>query len=181
MIVERVSRYGVVLVRLTEDTIELARQWRNDPEIVQFHEFREYITPEMQKTWFESIDNDLNHYFIIEYNGQKIGVTNLKWNIVGGYHEVGTFIGVKEFQNSIVPMRSFYALHDYAFYDVKLNELYAHILKTNQLAIRYNLKMGYKICDEQENIINQLYRLTPSEYESCSARDKKILSRGSSQ
>ena len=178
MKIDKVCRYGVVLTRLTEETIELARQWRNDPEIVQFHEYREHITQEMQKKWFQSIDNDLNHYFIIEYNNQKIGVTNLKWNTSGNYHEAGTFIGIKEFQNTIVPMRSFYALHDYAFFNLKLTELYAHIIESNTRAIRYGLKVGYRLCDHQENVTNQLYRLTPSDYDRCSIRDRKMLSRG---
>ena len=46
------EKYGVKLERLTADKIELVRNWRNDPKISQYMEFRDHITAEMQKKWF---------------------------------------------------------------------------------------------------------------------------------
>ena len=60
-----ISKYDVDLHRLTKDKIEEVRQWRNDPKISQFMEYRDYITPEMQDAWFKRIDNDRNYYYII--------------------------------------------------------------------------------------------------------------------
>ena len=70
--------YGVKLYRLTEEKIELLRRWRNDPKIQQYMGYREHITSEMQKAWFERINNDNNYYFIIEYEGKEIGCINIK-------------------------------------------------------------------------------------------------------
>ena len=39
------EKYGITLKRLTVDKIELVRNWRNDPKISQYMEFRDYITP----------------------------------------------------------------------------------------------------------------------------------------
>ena len=72
----KISKYGIDLVRLTEEDIEMLRQWRNSPQIQQFMEYREEITAEMQKKWFDSINNVNNFYFIIHFEGQKIGLIN---------------------------------------------------------------------------------------------------------
>ena len=69
-------KYGITLTRLREDDIELVRKWRNSPGIQQYMEYREFITEEMQKKWFESINNLQNFYFIIEYENKKIGLIN---------------------------------------------------------------------------------------------------------
>jgi hypothetical protein len=55
------EKYGVKLERLTADKIELVRNWRNDPKISQYMEFRDHITAEMQKKWFASVDNENNY------------------------------------------------------------------------------------------------------------------------
>ena len=49
---ETFKRYDIILERLTLDKIELVRNWRNDPKISQYMDFKEYISPEMQLNWF---------------------------------------------------------------------------------------------------------------------------------
>ena len=74
----KLEKYGIILKRLTYDKIELVRNWRNDPKISQYMEFRDYITLEMQEKWFQKINNDNNFFFIIEYEGKEIGIANIK-------------------------------------------------------------------------------------------------------
>ena len=74
----KLQKYGITLERLTESDIELVRKYRNSAEIKNFMQFRKRITRSMQKKWFESIDNYLNYYFIIIYDGKKIGLINIK-------------------------------------------------------------------------------------------------------
>ena len=57
--------YGVKLVQLTEDKIELVRQWRNSDKIKKYMEYRDYISPEMQQKWFNKISNTTNDFFFI--------------------------------------------------------------------------------------------------------------------
>ena len=73
-----IKKFGITFKRLEKNDIELLRQWRNAPSISQYMEYREHITPEMQEEWFESVNNNNNLYFIIEYKGKKIGPTNGK-------------------------------------------------------------------------------------------------------
>lgn len=53
------AEYKHVRIRpLEERDIELLRMWRNDPEISRFLRPIPYITPEMQKKWFEGYLKD---------------------------------------------------------------------------------------------------------------------------
>ena len=156
-----ISGYGVTLRRLTEDKIEMVRNWRNDPKIQQYMEFRDYITPEMQKKWFESIDNDNNFYFIIIYEGKEIGLINIKnvdYDKMDG--EPGIFIYEDEYLNTDVPMRASFCLGDFVWNTLKLKSEYIHVLKSNERAIKNNLFFGFKLLPGQDGVENQKYVLT---------------------
>lgn len=100
----KVSKYGIDLILLKHEDIELVRQWRNHPSVVKNHEYQEYITPEMQEKWFQSIQNMHNLYFIVVYQGKKIGVVNAKnidWD--KGECESGIFFPDGKYANTPVP------------------------------------------------------------------------------
>jgi hypothetical protein len=40
--------------------------------------YQEIITPEMQEIWFDSTDQDINFFYIVELKNKKIGMVNLK-------------------------------------------------------------------------------------------------------
>src|SRR5687767_11424681 len=95
------EQYGVRLVRLKEEDIELVRHWRNQGDIANYMEDRNHITREAQVKWFDSIDNKFNYYFIIVYDGKKIGLINSKnYDPKEGFGEGGIFIWDKEYINS---------------------------------------------------------------------------------
>ncbi len=155
MIVERIEGYGVVLKRLTKDKIEMVRNWRNDPKIQQYMFFRDYITPEMQEAWFTKIDNEYNHYFIIEVDGKEIGLVNIKdvdyENKVG---ESGIFIYDDECLNGIMSYQVILVMFDFAYETLELEKLTAVIEKSNQRAIDFNLSLGAKIVSEELNVVS---------------------------
>ncbi|MCQ2049768.1 MAG: GNAT family N-acetyltransferase [Candidatus Saccharibacteria bacterium] len=146
------SKYGVTLRRLTEDKIEMVRNWRNDPKISRFMDFRDFITPEMQKKWFAKIDNENNYYFIVNYKDREIGLTNVRdidyGNLSG---EGGIFIYEDEFLNTDVPYRVIFALNDFCFDELKLEKMVAHIMSDNKRAINFNLLLGYKAENSVQN------------------------------
>jgi len=159
------KKYGVVLNRLTHDKIELVRNWRNDPKIAKYMEFRDYITPEMQEKWFKTIDNDNNYFFIIEYEGKEIGLSNLKdidWEQKIG--EGGIFIYDDTYLNSDVSFRVSLCGLDFDFETLNLERVKAHILSDNKRAIQYNKMLGFELQPNQENIENQLYYLEKEKY-----------------
>lgn len=156
-----ISGYGVTLRRLTEDKIEMVRNWRNDPKIQQYMEFRDYITPEMQKKWFARINNDNNYYFIIVYEGKEIGLINIRdidYETKDG--EPGIFIYDDEYLNTDVPMRASFCMGDFIWNELKLEKQHIHVLRANKRAIMMNKAFGYVLADGQDDVENQLYVLT---------------------
>lgn len=74
-----INDYGVKLIQFTEDKIELVRHWRNSYKIRKYMEYRDYITPEMQKQWFEKISSTTNDFFfLIVVNDVEVGLINIK-------------------------------------------------------------------------------------------------------
>lgn len=161
----RLAKYGVSLNKLTEDKLEMIRDWRNDPKISQYMDYKEYITPEMQLNWFRKIDNENNYYFIIEYKKAEIGLINIKdidYKLKLG--EAGIYIYSDEWLNSTVSFQASLCLYDFCFETLGLELIVAHILKDNKRAIRFNKIFGYELLENQEYVINQLYTLSASTY-----------------
>ena len=161
----KLEKYGVILKRLTHDKIELVRNWRNDPKISQYMEFRDYITPEMQEKWFQKIDNDTNFFFIIEYEGKEVGLINIKdIDYEEKTGEGGIFIHDVECLNSDISFRSVLCMFDFFFETLGLEKNKAHILRDNKRAIQYNKMLGFELQSNQENVYNQLYILDKEKY-----------------
>ena len=140
------ERYGIILNRLTLDKIELVRNWRNDPKISQYMFYKEIITPEMQLEWFNNINNELNYYFIIEYNKEEIGLVNIK-NIdkEGKNGENGLFIYEDKYLNSDIPFRVAFCHNDFVFEELKLDYIYGYIIPDNKRAVQFNKTLGADI------------------------------------
>ncbi len=154
-----VKKGNISFRRLTLDDIELVRNWRNSKQVNQYMEFRNFITPEMQLAWFHSINNNQNLYFIFEYKGEKIGVFNGKdidWE--KGTMETGIFIAEEKYTNTELPLLAVLSFGELGLRVFSMNS-YAHMLKSNKRAIRYNKLLGFELCEGQENAENQLYKL----------------------
>lgn len=160
------EQYGAKLVRLTQENLELVRNWRNQSDITHYMEYRNYITPEAQIKWFHSVNNQYNYYFIIEFEGKKVGLINAK-NFVPekGFGEGGIFIGEKEYINSFAAVFSTLCLLNFVFTVLtSCNASHIRILKNNDRAIHYNKLLGYTLLPGQEQVENQLYFLSREQY-----------------
>lgn len=168
--------YGVKLRSLTGEDLEMLRGWRNSPDIRQYMEYREEITPEDQQKWFKSIDNDCNYYFIIEYEGQDIGLINLKnYDRESASGEGGLFIYEKRMRGSDIPVRASMCFGDFIWDGLGLEKEYIHILRDNPRSIRYNAFFGFELCPGQENEYNQKYVLTRETHYRTSKKIKILL------
>ncbi len=160
-----VEDYGVRLIPLNGEKIEIVRQWRNDPKISQYMVYQEYITPEMQQKWFESINNPNNHYFIIELEKKEIGLINIKdIDYIQMTGECGLFIYEDSYLNSDTPFRISMCMGDFSTFLLNLHTSRIHILKSNKKAIKYNEMIGYKLAENQEDKEYQLYYITKNAY-----------------
>jgi len=170
----KISKYGIDLTRLTENDIELVRKWRNSPEIQQFMEFREEITPEMQQQWFVSVNNVNNFYFIIHYKDQKIGLintSNVNWEDVSS--EGGIFLWDDKYYETFVPVWASLIELETTFLVFGATASYIKTLKDNPRAIKLNTHLGYILMADQEEVYNQQYLLTRENFMNKSKKIRK--------
>ena len=162
----KLIKYGIILERLKEEDIELVRQWRNSDPVRLNMKFRGIISPEQQKKWFDSINNIQNNYLLIHHRGEKIGLLNDKnidWD--ARTSESGIFLGKPEYYNSSVPYLVSIAGIETTFYLLGWNKQFAHILRSNTNAVKFNIGLGYNLCRGQEDLEHQQYELTRDGFE----------------
>jgi len=159
------NNYGIKLVRLTEDKIEMVRRWRNDAKISKYMEYREAITPEMQAKWFYSINNNYNYYFFICIHDLEIGLINIKEiNADCTEGEGGVFIYDDKYLNTDVAYRAHLVLFDYFFYEKNFDRIISHVLVDNERAIRFTQYLGFYEESGQEGVYNRKYVLKKTDY-----------------
>ena len=155
----------------------MVRQWRNDPVVANNYEYREFITPEMQQEWFRRVNNTGNLYTVIEYNGEKIGVINIK-NIDWATKECegGIFIPYTKYHQTFIPALISYVTTEIIFILFDWNMAYAHVLrdrKNNQEFVRL---LGYELEPGQEEKANQRWIITRETFEKKAKRLLKAIS-----
>ena len=174
----KLIKYGITLQRLMESDIGLVRKWRNSPLINQYMEYREYITPKMQKKWFDSINNFNNLYYIIIYNNEKIGLANDKnvdWQ--ARTSEAGMFLWKTKYYKTFVPILASLCGLETLFFILDWKKSFVRILKDNTKAIEYNKNLGYVLLKGQEKVNNQLYSLTKQSFEQKVKKLRKAASK----
>lgn len=167
-----VKQYGLIYRRIQEKDIELIRYWRNKDFIRSTMQFQEYITPKMQAEWFNKINNKYNYYFLIEYEGKKIGLINCKDTDKNRVAEGGIFLWDKNYWNTPIPAYASLTMLE-AIFEVfqSGNTSVITILKTNQHALQFNQHLGYNIYYEDDKIYK--LKLSLEDYFSKTIRLKK--------
>ncbi|MEI7895481.1 MAG: GNAT family N-acetyltransferase [bacterium] len=169
-------KYGIILERLKEKDIELVRQWRNSDPVRLNMNYQEIITAEQQQTWFGTINNLRSNYLLIHYKGEKIGLLNDKnidWEARSS--ESGIFLGRTEFYNTFVPYLVAVAGIETTFYLLGWRKQYAHIMRSNTNAVKFNLQLGYQLSEGQEDVDHQQYEMTRESFEQKSGKIRKAV------
>jgi len=161
-----IRKYGIKLTRIKEKDIELIRRKRNSSDINNLMQYREKISPEMQKAWFHSVNNIYNNYFIVYYKNKKIGLINGKnSDYKKRQSEGGMFIWDKEYWNTAIPAMCSVIMSDFTFLITNFHRNYIKILKSNKKAIQHNLFLGYVPANDFESDAEtQWYVLTKENY-----------------
>ena len=166
-----IRRFGIKLERLKEDQIETVRQWRNAQEIRSFMEFQEYISPEMQRNWFLTLDRLRDFYFVIELLNEPVGLihaSSIDWFKKTG--SAGLFIWKKEVLGSHVPVLASLSMVDFFFGFCTLENLYAKVMSNNSVAISYNSQLGFKLSEEADHKPLLHYLLKKEDYYKSTAQ-----------
>jgi UDP-4-amino-4,6-dideoxy-N-acetyl-beta-L-altrosamine N-acetyltransferase len=170
------TKYGITISLMKEDDIEMVRQWRNDPVVVNNYEYKEYITPEMQKEWFRTVNNTNNLYGIIEYAGEKIGVINMKninWKEHSG--ESGIFIPDPKYHKTSLPAILAFMTTEIQFSVFRWSKVYAHILRDNKQVQSFLKSFGFELCPGEEDNFNQKYFNTEENFLRHSKKIRKAV------
>lgn len=148
-----VKQFGVTYHRVQPKDLEVLRYWRNQSFIRDTMRFKDYITPLMQQQWFEKINNPFNYYFIIEYQGEKIGLINCKDTEPDTrLAEGGIFIWKKSFWGTSIPVFASLTMLQAVFEIFKSGDAsVATVAIDNKKALDFNLKLGYEIKETSED------------------------------
>ncbi|MCF8258709.1 MAG: GNAT family N-acetyltransferase [Flavobacteriales bacterium] len=139
-----ISGFGIELVRLKAEHIEMVRGWRNDDSISRFMDFRKHITSEAQQEWFAALDPDCDFYFLISNEGDFHGLihfSNIDWTLKVG--QSGLFIRTKEYQGTPLPVCASALMLEYFFTSTPLLAIEAKVMNDNPVALAYNLGLGF--------------------------------------
>lgn len=170
-----IEGYNVALKRITQNDIELIREWRNLEHVRKFMEYRDYITAEMQAGWFESVNNKNNLYFLIHNEGGKKGVINAKnidWE--KKTFEVGLFMGYEKETISVTPILATLCFFDAFILKLHFQKIFMKIHTDNLKAVHFDLSLGCKIKDNESSGEFNHYQLGYSDYleKSAGLREK---------
>ncbi|MEM6724931.1 MAG: UDP-4-amino-4,6-dideoxy-N-acetyl-beta-L-altrosamine N-acetyltransferase [Bacteroidota bacterium] len=162
---QMISGYGITLRPLQEDQLERIRNWRNAPHVAPFMTFKEYITPEMHRKWYEGINNDHNQYFLIYFGEAPLGVVHLKdIDPIAQTAEWGIYLGELQHRKARIGTKAALLLHHYGFETLQLRQIKATILDDNEASLRFHLKLGYQITPGHEDLKVQIFWLMPEDF-----------------
>lgn len=172
-----IEGYGIKLRNVEEQDLEMIRVARNSPEIRSNMSYQEYITPEMQQEWFQSINSEHHNYFVILHNDRAIGLIsaaeiNEQRNIT---KNGGIFIWDNNYKESEWTLYASMLLTEVSF-AIGQQENYIRIRKDNVKALHYNKLLGYEVHRDFDEQLVEL-KLTCNGFLSKTARIRQTLDR----
>lgn len=176
------SGYQVTLRDIAREDLEMIRRWRNDPDTRQHMLSQETISPEQQNAWFGRLQLDpCQHHWLILYRDKPIGVAYIKTVDDGETLEQPTrvepalYIADLDYRGNILAFAPTLLVNDYCFGQLGAKELQATVKVSNEAALRYNEKLGYRKIERQAELVR--IALCPEDYEVSAAPIKAFLSR----
>jgi UDP-4-amino-4,6-dideoxy-N-acetyl-beta-L-altrosamine N-acetyltransferase len=169
-----IIKNGITLKKINENDLELIRNWRNSDFVKQFMIYKENITPEMQKKWYESINNEFNYYFIVLSQDTPVGLANLKdIDYKLNTAEWGVFLSSSKYLNGIIGIQTTISLLEFAFNELELQLVRSSILLSNESAIKFNKQLGVNVIYGGNDIVKG--ELKKINFNQKNAIFKKIL------
>lgn len=134
------------LLDLTEEYIEVVRQWRNSPEVSKYMYTDAVITSEQQLLWFESITGDDRcKHWIIKYGDLNVGVasiTDIDRSLDSCYWAF--YLGDTSIRGAGIGAKVECKILEYVFEVLKLNKLRCEVFNFNYSVIKMHEKFGFR-------------------------------------
>lgn len=146
------ARYKNVYLRpLSEQDIELLRNWRNNPDNTTFLRKIPYITTTMQKEWYTRYLNNENEICLAIEEDEElhrlVGSLTLH-DFTDESCELGhILIGDKEAHGKKVGVNASVAASQIAFNEMGLNRIYLHVFSENIVACKVYQQAGFRVSD----------------------------------
>ena len=135
----------IQLTKLTLEDIELVRNWRNSKEVAPYMYTEEHITAEDQEKWFQGLNEDTTRYWIISYQGKKLGtvyITGINRTLQSCYW--GFYLGDSSVRGVGVGAKVEYKVLEYVFGELNLNKLRCEVFVENDKVIKMHEKFGFR-------------------------------------
>lgn len=167
---ELITNYGVDLVPLAIEHLELVRGWRNDPKIARYMADQTHITQAMQQAWFARLDAQCSPHFVIRYQDQYVGLCSAKRSAIGTTAcETGMYLYHNQ-ESNLVAFRAALALNDFCFEQLGVERIDIYVLADNTRAQRFNEMLGFVPNALQPDASRVDYALTPQNHERSKAK-----------
>ena len=131
----------VRLDQLTAKDCEMVRQWRNAEHIRQHMFYQEVITPEAQKSWFDSLRPEADFYYVITAD-KPIGLIHVK-DLQNGIGNAGLFIHDQSYWGTPFPVLASMTLLTAFFSRSDVHTMVASVRPENLLSKEYNEQLGF--------------------------------------
>jgi len=136
----------IFLRLLVREDIELVRNWRNRPEVSIYMYNDSIISSAQQENWFGKISMEENClYWIIEYNGIRIGLaylTGIDKTLSCCYW--GFYLGDLSFRGNGLGAKIEFNVLEYVFNILKINKLRCEVFVNNEKVIKMHEKFGFR-------------------------------------
>lgn len=136
----------ISLTPLQQEDIELVRTWRNSPGVAQYMYTSDLITVEQQAAWFARVVTDpTSVYWLIEYNGQKIGLaslTDINRNLSSCYWAF--YLGDTSIRGAGLGAKIEFHVLEFVFNELQLNKLRCEVITFNDKVIIMHEKFGFR-------------------------------------
>jgi len=133
------------LKELTKDDLELVRQWRNSKEVAVYMYTENYISKDQQIKWFEKINWDNSKYWVIEYDGKKLGLASINFidrTLQSCYWAF--YLGDTSVRGAGIGAKVEYNVLRFVFDELALNKLRCEVFVTNDKVIKMHEKFGFR-------------------------------------
>ncbi|WP_346887105.1 UDP-4-amino-4,6-dideoxy-N-acetyl-beta-L-altrosamine N-acetyltransferase [Clostridium sp. UBA1056] len=132
------------LSKVNKADLELIMTWRMKPEVTRYMYTDPVLTMETQLKWFYSTqDNDSVKYWIIKFDGVKIGLINIcDIDYKNKRCSWAYYIGDTSFRGRGIATLLECNIYDYVFDDLNLNKLCCEVFTSNEKVISIHEKFG---------------------------------------
>ncbi|MEC7405524.1 MAG: GNAT family N-acetyltransferase [Bacteroidota bacterium] len=150
---EAIWTRDIQLARLRRHDCEMLRQWRNAEHIRRHMFYQEVITPEAQKSWFDSLRPEADFYYMITAD-KPIGLIHVK-DLQNGIGNAGLFIHDQSYWGSPFPVLASLTLLTAFFSRNDIHTMVASVRPENLLSKEYNEQLGFHSIAVDEMVLDK--------------------------